>query len=65
MINAFGLWGPKTFMGREIIGVYRTTLVVDENGIVTHMIEKVKTKEHGQQLIDLLQLPNPRTLGDR
>lgn len=56
MINAFGLWGPKKFMGREITGVYRTTVVVDEEGIVTNIISKVKTKEHGEQLIAELGL---------
>ena len=56
MINDFGYWGPKKFMGREIIGVYRTTVVVDETGKITTIIDKVKTKEHAQQLIDALGL---------
>ena len=56
VINAFGLWGPKKFMGREIVGVYRTTVIVNEEGVVTNMIEKVKTKEHGEQLIKELSL---------
>jgi len=56
MINAFGYWGPKKFMGREIVGVYRTTVVVDETGTIVKIIDKVKTKEHGQQLIDALDL---------
>ena len=56
MINAFGYWGPKKFMGREIVGVYRTTVVVDETGHVHTIIDKVKTKEHAQQLIDALGL---------
>lgn len=60
MINAFGLWGPKKFMGREIVGVYRTTVVVDENSVVTNIIDKVKTKEHGEQLIEELGLTNSR-----
>ena len=56
MINDFGLWGPKTFMGREITGVYRTTLVVNEEGIIVEIIKKVKTKEHANQLIEALEL---------
>lgn len=56
IINSFGLWGPKKFMGREITGVYRTTLVIDEQGTVSHIIDKVKTKEHADQLINLLEL---------
>lgn len=50
MINAFGLWGDKKFMGRIITGVHRTTYVIDENGKVSHIIDKVKTKEHADQL---------------
>lgn len=56
MINDFGLWGPKKFMGREIVGVYRTTVVIDEDGIITEIISKVKTKEHADQLITALEL---------
>ena len=58
MINAFGFWGPKKFMGREIVGVYRTTVVVNEVGIIDTIISKVKTKEHGQQIIDAISLKN-------
>lgn len=55
MINDFGVIGPKKFMGREIIGVYRTTFFVDENGQIEHIIDKVKTKEHGQQILNYLE----------
>jgi len=55
MINAFGLWGPKKFMGREITGVYRTTVLVDEHGSISHIIEKVVTKSHGDQLIESIK----------
>ncbi len=55
MINDFGLWGTKKFMGRDIEGVFRTTILVDENSIVSHIIKKVVTKSHGQQILDLLQ----------
>ena len=56
VINAFGIWGPKKFMGREIVGVHRTTFVVDENGVITNILDKVKTKEHADQLINELEL---------
>lgn len=52
MINDFGLWGPKKFMGKEIHGVYRTTVIVDEKGIITAIIDKVVTKNHGTQLLE-------------
>lgn len=54
MINAFGLWGPKKFMGREVIGVHRTTFIVNEKGVIEHIILKVKTKEHDKQILDLV-----------
>jgi len=56
MINQFGLWGPKKFMGREIVGVHRTTFVINEEGKIDKIIAKVKTKEHAQQLMDALNL---------
>ena len=51
VINAFGVWGPKKFMGREFDGIHRTTFVIDENGIITDVITKVKTKEHASQIL--------------
>lgn len=54
IINAFGLFGPKKFMGKDIVGVYRTTLVIDETGVVTHIIDKVKTDDHAAQLTEAL-----------
>ena len=51
VINAFGVWGPKKFMGREFDGIHRTTFVIDENGIIIDVIEKVKTKEHASQIL--------------
>ncbi len=55
MIHSFGLWGPKKFMGREIVGVYRTTILVNEEGRIQHIINKVVTKSHGQQLIEVIE----------
>ena len=44
VIEAFGVWGPKKFMGKEYDGIHRTTFIV-ENGTVTRVIGKVKTKD--------------------
>lgn len=55
MINAFGLWGKKQFMGREIEGVFRTSVIINEKGIVAEVIEKVVTKSHGLQLIEAIE----------
>ena len=51
VINAFGVWGPKKFMGREYDGIHRTTFVIDENGVIEDVITKVKTKEHANQIL--------------
>ncbi|MAN59773.1 MAG: thioredoxin-dependent thiol peroxidase [Flavobacteriaceae bacterium] len=51
-INAFGVWGPKKFMGREYDGIHRMTFVVDEEGKVERVITKVKTKDHAAQLLE-------------
>ena len=51
VINTFGVWGPKKFMGREYDGIHRTTFVIDEEGKVENVIEKVKTKDHAAQIL--------------
>ena len=51
VIQAFGVWGPKKFMGREYDGIHRTTFVIDENGIIEDIITDVKTKAHAAQIL--------------
>ncbi len=51
-INAYGVWGPKKFMGKEYEGVLRTTFIIDENGKVERVIDKVKTKTHAAQILE-------------
>ncbi|WP_310993634.1 thioredoxin-dependent thiol peroxidase [Aequorivita marina] len=51
VLNAFGVWGPKKFMGREFDGIHRKTFLIDENGVVARVIEKVKTKDHAAQIL--------------
>jgi len=51
VISAFGVWGPKKFMGREYDGIHRTTFVIDENGVIDEVISQVKTKEHAAQIL--------------
>lgn len=54
MIKAYGVWGPKKFMGKEYDGIHRTTFLVDEQGVIKEIIAKVKTKEHASQIFDAL-----------
>ena len=51
VIEAFGVWGPKKFMGREYDGINRTTFIIDENGIISDVISDVKTKVHASQIL--------------
>lgn len=51
VINAFGVWGPKKFMGREFDGIHRKTFLINENGIIESVIDKVKTKDHAEQIL--------------
>ena len=52
VINIFGVWGPKKFMGKEYDGILRKTFIIDEKGFVERIIEKVKTKEHASQILN-------------
>ncbi|OIQ24413.1 MAG: peroxiredoxin, partial [Crocinitomix sp. MedPE-SWsnd] len=51
VINDYGVWGPKKFMGREYDGIHRTTFVIDEKGVIEEVILKVKTKAHAEQIL--------------
>ena len=51
IINDFGVWGEKKFMGKIYDGIHRTTFVIDEKGVIEEIIEKVKTKEHTAQIL--------------
>ncbi len=55
VIDSFGVWGAKKFMGREYEGILRKTFIIDENGIIKHIIDKVKTKEHAVQVLDAIK----------
>jgi len=52
VINAFEVWGPKKFMGRTFDGIHRVTFVIDESGIISKIIDKVKAKEHALQVLE-------------
>ena len=53
--HAYGVWGPKKFMGREYEGTHRTTFIIDEQNVIVEIISKVKTKTATQQIKDLLE----------
>ena len=51
LLKAYQVWGPKKFMGREYDGIHRTTFVIDEDGVISDVIQKVKTKDHAAQIL--------------
>ncbi len=53
VINAFGVWGPKKFMGKEYDGIHRTTFLINEKGEVHDIIAKPKTKAHAEEILEL------------
>ena len=52
IVNEYGLWAEKKFWGKTYMGTMRTTFLINEDGVIDHIIDKVDTKEHTQQIID-------------
>ena len=50
-IQAYGLWVEKSMYGRKYMGVARTTFIIDEEGVIQEVFEKVKTKDHSNQIL--------------
>lgn len=55
LVEFFGVWGLKKFMGREYMGTHRATFVIDEKGTISHVIDKVDTKNAAQQLLEIIK----------
>ena len=51
MLENYGVWSLKKFMGREYMGILRITYIIDENGIVEKVYNKVQTKTHAQDIL--------------
>ena len=51
VLNVYGVWGPKKFMGNEYDGISRTTFIIDEKGVIEDVITKVDTKQHTTQIL--------------
>ena len=54
MLEAYEAWGKKKFMGREYMGIFRITYIIDENGMIKHAFEKVCTGSHAKDVIAVL-----------
>ena len=51
----YGVWGLKKFMGKEFMGVIRTTFIIGKDGRLKHIMDKVKTKSHHDDVIEILK----------
>ena len=52
VVNAYGVWGEKKFMGKVFDGIHRKTFVIDEKGTIERVFEKVKTDDHAAQILE-------------
>lgn len=50
----YGVWHPKKFMGKQFLGIVRTTFIIDEKGKITHAISPVKVKNHTLDILSML-----------
>ncbi len=53
-VEAYGAWGEKNMYGKKYMGTHRVTFLINEAGVITHVIKKVKSDTHAQQILDLL-----------
>lgn len=52
ILNDYGVWGEKKMFGKDVIGVLRTTFIIDEKGIIERIISKVRSAEHSKQILE-------------
>ncbi len=53
--DKYGVWGLKKFMGREFMGLKRTSFIIDKDGHLRHIMEKVNTKKHHDDVMDWIK----------
>jgi peroxiredoxin Q/BCP len=56
VIEAFGVWGEKKFMGKIYDGIHRTTFLINEDGIIVGIIDKPNTKAHAEEILELFKI---------
>lgn len=52
--DQFGVWGPKKFMGKEYDGIHRISFLIEQDGTISHVFDKFKTKNHHDVVLDVL-----------
>lgn len=55
IVEKYGVWGEKNMYGKTYMGTNRTTFIINPEGIITHIINKVDTKNASEQVLELLQ----------
>ncbi|HRO74826.1 MAG TPA: thioredoxin-dependent thiol peroxidase [Crocinitomicaceae bacterium] len=55
ILNLYGVFGPKKFMGREYDGIHRTTFVIDEQNTIIEIIRKPNTSNHAQEILEIYE----------
>ena len=55
VLRDYGVWGPKKMFGNLFDGIYRTTFVIDEDGVILKIFKKVNTRDHTQQILNALE----------
>ena len=55
IVEAYGVWGEKNMYGKKYMGTHRVTFVIDENGLIVHIIKKPDTKNSTAQVLELLE----------
>lgn len=53
VVEDYGVWGEKNFMGRKYLGTTRSTFLIDEEGVIFKIYKKVKPSEHAQEILEL------------
>ena len=53
--NAYGVYGTKSFLGRQFLGIHRTTFVIDSRGTIRGVFPKVKVREHAQEVLQFIR----------
>lgn len=53
--SAYGVYGKRSFMGREFFGIHRTTFVIDRQGTIRRIYPRVKVREHAQEILEFIE----------
>lgn len=55
VVNVYGVWGEKKLYGRTYMGTHRVTYIIDSQGKIEHVIDKVDTENHADQILEIIK----------